>query len=196
MVSSLCGRAKRVINRSAGRPPAARTTTQFSGPASSPGEGSRNLREPVSESLPLTSSIPTLPSSQPDLQRHSCPSNRQDAMSRVIEEGDHLRPGVSETSRKFVDGVAHGRECGVLDEIRGESERTQHFSNQARVSDGIGKRLRAVARIADQQGETPLAAGGRAGRNQQQFVCARHCGRRAVVVPKGSARHRSLGWKG
>src|SRR5664279_1857272 len=50
---------------------------QFSGPASSPGEASCDLGEPIAESPPLTSSIPTLPSSQPDLQRHGCPLNRQ-----------------------------------------------------------------------------------------------------------------------
>ena len=50
---------------------------QFSSQASSLGEGSCDLGEPIGESPPLTSSIPTLPSSQPDLQRHGCPLNRQ-----------------------------------------------------------------------------------------------------------------------
>ena len=49
---------------------------QFSGPASSPAEGSCDLGEPIGESPPLTSLIPTLPSSQPDLQRHGRPLNR------------------------------------------------------------------------------------------------------------------------
>ena len=79
MVSSLCGSPRRVINRSAGRPPSGVTDkpAQFSGPASSPAEGSCDLGEPIGESPPLTSSIPTLLSSQPDLQHHGCPLNRQ-----------------------------------------------------------------------------------------------------------------------
>ena len=54
-----------------------RQAGQFSGPASSPAEGSCDPGETIGESPPPTSSIPTLPSSQPDLQRHGCPLNRQ-----------------------------------------------------------------------------------------------------------------------
>jgi hypothetical protein len=74
---------------------------QFSGPASSPGEGSCDLGEPTGESPQLTSSILTLPSSQPDLQRHACPLNRQTLQMLHI-------PAMPTCRRKIAVGTPRG----------------------------------------------------------------------------------------